>query len=40
MMDWHKQNLKDQEERQREMNNMRRNANKAGINQHKNIVLT
>ena len=36
LMDWHKNNLKSQEEHQRQVNFQRRSANRAGINAHKN----
>ena len=40
MFEWHKQNLKEQEERQRSLNAARRNANRQGIMTHKNKILS
>ena len=40
MMDWHKYQVLEAEERQRRLNSERRNANKMGIVQNKNAVLS
>ena len=39
LMNWHKQNLLDQENRQRQLNQERRDATRAAIASHKNQVL-
>lgn len=39
-MNWHKGNLQGQEEYQRQLNFERRNANRDGINSHKNKVFS
>ena len=39
MMDWHKMNLQEQEERQRQINYERRMKNLEAINAHKNHIL-
>ncbi len=39
LMNWHKDNLKNQEDKQRMMNYERRNRNKQGIMAHQNHIL-
>ena len=38
-MNWHKMNLKEQEDRQRQINNARRNANQQNIKSHQAHIL-